>query len=211
MTIGIAIPCYKPHHHLLNALFDSIAEQTHRPDKVVVSCSSWDYDGTRDLMIGDIPVTIVYAQRHIVQAENRNIAARLLGTDIISFIDADDRMHPRRLEYVLRAFQETECDGVVHNYQRVKHGSATPYGPEDEYICASGHVLKNPTALGCIVAEDKDIHHAHVSVTRDVFSRFQYPVGGHFYRIEDAVYLGTLVENGLAIRYLDNKLSQYFC
>ena len=208
-TIGIAIPCYKPHHHFLTRLINSIVAQTRRPDQVVISCSSWDHDGRQEFDAGGIPVTIVYAKRRIVQAENRNIAASLLNTDILSFIDADDIMHPRRTEYILRTFQETQCDGVVHNYQHVKHESPVPFETEDAYVCVDEPVIKNPTHLGCIVGNHA-LHHAHLSIMRNVFARFQYPIEEQFYRIEDAVYLGTLVQNGLTIRYLQNKLSQYF-
>lgn len=210
MTIGVAIPCYKPHHSFLNRLFDSIAAQTHRPDRVVVSCSSWSVDEVRELMVHDIPVTIVYAQRRILQAENRNIAASLLGTSIITFIDADDTMHPKRLEYILRAFQETNCDGVVHNYQYVDNSSPVPYDTEDEYLCDEHLVKKDPAAIGCMVDGNKPLHHAHLSITMYVFSRFQYPIEEHYYRIEDSVYLAALVQNGVAVRYLHNKLSHYF-
>jgi hypothetical protein len=209
MTIGVAIPCYKPHHHFLNQMFDSIAAQTRRPDRVVVSCSSWDYDGTRELMVRDIPVTIVYAARRIVQAENRNIAAGLLGTDIITFIDADDLMHPRRLEYIVRAFEETGCDGVVHNYEWVAHGEHVPYESEDQFACDEHLVTKHPVGVGGMTHGDLPLHHAHVSVTRGVFSRFRYPTEEQYYRMEDSVYVATLLQNGVAIRYLRNKLSHY--
>jgi hypothetical protein len=210
MTIGVAIPCYRPHHSFLNRLFDSIAAQTRRPDRVVVSCSSWSSDDVRNLMVHDIPVTIVYARRRILQAENRNIAARLLGTRILTFIDADDIMHPRRLEYVLRAFQETNCDGVVHNYQYVDHSAPVPYETEDEYRCDEHLVKKDPAGVGCMIEGNHPLHHAQLSITRNVFSRFQYPTEEQYYRMEDSVYLATLVQNGVAIRYLHNKLSQYF-
>lgn len=210
-TIGVAIPCYKPHHHFLNRMIDSIVGQTRKPDQVVVSCSSWDYDGTREFNAAGVPIKIVYARRRIVQAENRNIAASLLNTDIISFIDADDSMHPKRLEYILHAFEEKRCDGIVHNYQRVNRGSTAPYEVEDEFLCENEPIRKNPDALGCLTRADGHIHHAHLSIRRDVLSRFRYPIEERYYRIEDAVYLTMLVDNGLTILYLHNKLSQYSC
>lgn len=210
LTIGVAIPCYKPHYHFLNRMIASIVGQTHKPDQVVVSCSSWDYDGAQNFTTGGVSVTIVYAQRRILQAENRNVAASLLDTDIISFIDADDLMLPRRLEYVVRMFEETKCDGVVHDYQYVKHGSNTPFEKEGEYMPSRDPIVKDPVHVGCNAAGEHTIHHAHVSITRDVFSRFQYPTEEQFYRIEDSVYVATLVQSGMVIRHLRNKLSQYF-
>lgn len=208
-TIGIAIPCYEPHHNLLYRLFDSIAAQTRKPDRIVVSCSSWKIDTRKEHVYNGIPITIVYAKRNIVQAENRNIAARLLNTDIISFIDADDVMHPRRLEYILRGFQETKCDAIVHNYQHVHRSTQTPYEAEDELVFSPYPIVKNPDQPGCMSAGDVPFHHAHISVTRGVFARFQYPIEHRYYRIEDSVYVATLFANEVDIRHIANKLSQY--
>lgn len=49
-------------------------------------------------------------------ATNRNIAAKMLDTDIISYIDADDQMHFQRLEIIEKAFVENDIDLFLHNY-----------------------------------------------------------------------------------------------
>lgn len=209
-TIGVAIPCYKPHHSYLYRLFDSIADQTHKPNKVVVSCSSWDADTVREYLYRGISITIIYSKRRIVQAENRNISASMLGTDILSFIDADDLMHPRRIEFILKAFSTSDCESIVHNYQYVPHGTSIPYEDETELKLSEDVFVKNPNQPGCITYPvEKPFHHAHLAVSKDVFARFQYPIQEQYYRIEDSVYLATLLANGVRIRYLENKLSQY--
>ena len=209
-TIGVAIPCYKPHHHLLYRLIDSIADQTHKPNKIVVSCSSWDTDTIKEHVHREIPVTVVYSKRRIVQAENRNIAARMLGTDIVTFIDADDLMNPRRIEFLLQAFEKTGCDCIVHDFQYIPHGTYVPHENETEIKISEDIVVKNPTQPGCMTSpNNKSFHHAHLAVTKEVFARFQYPVEEQYYRIEDSVYLATLLRTGVKICYLENKLSQY--
>jgi hypothetical protein len=209
-TIGVAIPCYEPHHHYINGLIDNMIGQTRKPDRVVISCSSWSSDDRKDMVCGGIPVTILYWRRRIVQAENRNIAARELGTDIITFIDADDVMHPRRLEFILEGFDKAKCDVIVHNYQFVKEGSGVPCEVEDELKLTDDIIIKNPTQPGCRTQGiEKPFHHAHIGIMKEVFSKFQYPIEERYYRIEDSVYLATLLQNGMNIRYLNNKLSQY--
>lgn len=209
-TIGIAIPCYEPHHHLLYGLFDSIAAQTRKPDRIVVSCSSWKIDKRKDHVYNGIPITILYAKRRIVQAENRNIAARLLNTDIISFIDADDLMHPKRLEFILAGFEKAGCDVIVHSYQNSKYSRTIPFEEETEVRLTDDVIVKSPSQPGCMFENgEQPFHHAHIGITREAFSKFQYPIEQRYYRIEDSVYLATLLQNGMKIRYLDNKLSQY--
>lgn len=209
ITIGVAIPCYQPHHHLLYRLFDSISAQTRKPEKIVVSCSSWNTDTRKDHVYNGIPIIIVYAKRRIVQAENRNIAASLLGTDLVSFIDADDLMHPRRLEYIVKGVQETGCDAIVHNYQYVNQSVPVSFEDENEIELSKYRIIKNPHHNGCMSEGNIAFHHAHITVTRDVFAKFQYPIEQAYYRIEDSVYVATLVANGIDIRHIVNKLSQY--
>ncbi len=36
--------------------------------------------------------------------------------DYITFIDADDIMHPQRIEFLLKGFQTYDSDIILHNY-----------------------------------------------------------------------------------------------
>ena len=208
MSIGVAIPCYEPHHKYLSGLLESIANQTRRPDKIVISCSSWPYDGRVDTSYKDIPLTILYWSRMVIQAENRNIAASELDTEYISFFDADDLMHPRRIEYILKTFQQTKCQAIVHSYERIERSLVVPFEDNDELIISEKEVVKAPNAIGVCV-EDLPIHHAHISITRDVFTRYTFDENPYMYRIEDSVYAATLVHNAIRIKYIANKLSHF--
>ena len=116
MKIGVAIPCYVGHLDKLLNLLDSIDNQTRLPDKVVVSCSS-----TIDHQVFPnykFPFEIVYDEAKKNTAQNRNIAAeRLLDNDAISFIDADDIMHPQRIEFIERAFEGGA--GIVNPHSNI--------------------------------------------------------------------------------------------
>jgi glycosyltransferase involved in cell wall biosynthesis len=162
------------------------------------------------MVCGGIPITILYWKRRVVQAENRNIAAKQLGTDVIAFIDADDLMHPRRLEFILEAFQQTQCDVIVHGYQNSKYANDMTFDEEPELNITDEVVVKNPTQPGCMLESgSQSFHHAHIGITKDAFSRVQYPIEERYYRIEDSIYLSSLLQNGMKIRYIDNKLSHY--
>lgn len=212
MSIGVAIPCYEPHHKYLPALLESIANQTHKPNRVVISCSSWAYDGRVDTFYKGIPLTILYWSRLVVQAENRNLAGAELETDYISFFDADDLMHPRRIEYILKAFERSKCDVIVHDYQYVLRGSGETFIEYDTLDLTDHIIVKNPNQPGCMLEtgeEYQPFHHAHLTVHKSVFSRFQYPIDMCYYRREDSVYLSMLLYNQFRIRHIGNKLSQY--
>lgn len=104
-TIGIVIPCYKPHIGLLGRLLWSINNQTRKPDIVVVSCSSSEES---DIIYKDtdynFSLKIFTHKEKMNVAQNRNFGARQLNTDIITFFDADDIMHPQRIEIIHKCY-----------------------------------------------------------------------------------------------------------
>jgi glycosyltransferase involved in cell wall biosynthesis len=119
MKIGIAIPCYNGHVELLFKLLNSIQNQTILPNKVVVSCSSTreeEFDFEK-ISLYTFSLQIITSEDKKCAAENRNIdASNLTDMDYLTFIDADDIMHPQRIELLLKAFQEHDSDIILHNY-----------------------------------------------------------------------------------------------
>jgi len=208
--IGVAIPCYVNHFNLLPSLIENISKSTLRPDHIAVSCSSWTHDNRTDTVYDGIPVSIQYSTKRLNQAANRNIAGSMLNTQLISFIDADDLMHPSRLEYVVRAFQSGPYHAIYHNYSHEPNTSySNPFESED-YKLVSEPIISNPNTVGILVQNSEyPIHHAHVTVRRDVFNRFKFDERWEVYRMEDSLYGKTLVENGVSVGYLANKLTRY--
>ena len=209
--IGVAIPCYNQHFDKLSSLIDNIAASSLKPQQIAISCSSWNHDRRTDTSYNGIPVSIQYSTQRLNQGTNRNIAAGMLTTDLISFIDADDLMHPSRLEYIAKAFQNGDYHAIYHSYAH-EHitAYANPFEPVGEYDLVSGRIISNPNTAGILVENTSyPIHHAHVTVRRDVFSRFKFDESWGAYRNEDSLYGKTLAENGVSIGYLANKLTRY--
>ena len=101
MKLGVAIPCFINHIEQCYVLLESINQQTRIPDQVVVSCSS---SKETDFIKREykFPLIVITTEDKQIAAQNRNAAAKLLDTDIIAFMDADDIMHPQRIEILLR-------------------------------------------------------------------------------------------------------------
>jgi glycosyltransferase involved in cell wall biosynthesis len=118
--VGVGIPCYKPHLATLWRLLDSIATQTVVPDIVVVETSSTsdvDVDASKLGHYGfELHVIAVPERRNA--SENRNATIQLLldnNCTIISMLDADDIMHPQRMEFVHAAI-DAGAEIVLHNF-----------------------------------------------------------------------------------------------
>lgn len=206
MQIGVAIPCYIGHVEQLQVLLDSIAAQTRLPDKVVVSCSS-TADMPSEFAKYEFDLQIVCDPYVKNPSQNRNIAARHLDTDIITFFDADDVMHPQRLEFVEQAFLGG-ADIVLHNFESEQAQFSLYDSCNISYNClcqcASGcirHIIWN--------AHDR-IHHAQVSVKREIFDQVQFDEGPTGIGKEDCVFCwSAFALPNITNAYIQNKLSLY--
>lgn len=215
LTIGVAIPCYSGHAHYILPLLHNIASSTVKPDSIVISCSSWEHSKRLGFTYDGIPVQIWYATERLNVAQNRNRAASCLNTDLITFLDADDLMHPKRIEF-LRHTLETRPDvsAVYHGYSW-EHVSkrGDPFWEEESPRPLPNPMVKDPNAVGIMVATDPpnqyEHHHAHVTIRRAVFDLFRFPESWDSYRKEDSLYGAFLVAHAVPVLFLNNKLSRY--
>jgi len=221
MKIGVAIPCYIGHIHPLFKLLDSIQIQTNIPNKVVVSCSSSknsDFELEcyfEKLQQYTFSLEIITTEEKKSASENRNIAAaKLSDMDYITFIDADDIMHPQRIEILLKVFQEHDSDIILHNYYNSEILDNITKKLESDEIDIRLNSLKQCYS-GCIThkyyydTNDK-IHHGHVSIKQAIFNQIQFPEEPEFYTKEDCVFCYRVfsLEN-IKDSYVANELSYY--
>jgi glycosyltransferase involved in cell wall biosynthesis len=206
MSISVVIPCYKPHIPKLRGLLDSINNQTVLPEIVVVSCSS--------CVPEDIPVFPDYKFKyHILihrerknAAQNRNCGVGLVKSEIVTFIDADDVMLPRRLEAIRKAYEEG-AQLIIHNYTQ-----DNTYTSKEGEKFAILHWAVFRSRTGCLqhfwdwrIA----MHHSQVSVSREILVRVSFNESADHERREDAVFCGNVAELGYQTAYIANILSKY--
>jgi len=205
MRIGVAIPCYIGHINQLQVLLESISNQTRLPDKVVVSCSSTTE--FPDVPKYNFDLTIVCDPTRKNTAQNRNIAAQLLDTDIITFFDADDVMHPQRIEFIEQAFWEG-ADIVLHNFE-TESSKFTLYDS-----CNISYNSLRQCESGCIRhiiwnAHDR-IHHSQVSVKRELYDIVKCDEREEVVTREDCIFCWSVFAcPNVTNAYISNKLSFY--
>ena len=216
LTIGVVIPCHKPNIGLLKRLLDSIENQTHKPDNVIVSCSSSKND--------DIPYSIEhysyplhnYTHEDVKDtSENKNFGSRLIGTDIISYFDSDDVMHPQRIEIIYNAFiTNSDLKLFLHGLSLNPTDFIYPiydinsirYELDPFYICQWGAVnLKDNSK--------RHITNGHLSILKEVFVELQYVETPDAKGCEDTLYNRTIINrypNQKYVGYCDCELTWYF-
>jgi glycosyltransferase involved in cell wall biosynthesis len=220
MKIGVAIPAYNGHIQLLFKLLDSIQNQTIIPDKVVVSCSSTkesdfieQYEKIKNYTF---PLDIITNEEKKCAAQNRNIAAsNLSDMDYITFMDADDIMHPQRIEILINVFQQHDSDIILHNFSEfTNHDNIVMKKIEQHEIIVKPDSL-DQCYSGCIrhkeyCNENGNIHHGHVSIKQTIFNIVQFPEEPEFYRKEDCVFCYRVFNlSNIKNSYILNSLSYY--
>lgn len=207
-SLGVVIPCHKPYIPYLKECLDSIEAQTAKPDAVVVVCSS---SKEEDIPIEyktnySFPLKIVTREQACNSAENRNYGSNLLQTDIVSFFDADDTMHPQRIQILFHAMED--ADVALHSY-------ATD-SPNFSLI-TTPRIHRNSLErgyTGCVIYEPDytaKIHHGHVTVRRNILDFVRFPEDWSRYtRKEDSLFCGVVVSmKHMRNVYIADELSWY--
>lgn len=189
-TIGIAICAYKGHISQLKDVLDSIEKQTKKPDNVVISCSSCtdsDIPYTPDMY--SFPFRIITHSEKKNSAQNRNCAGALVNTDIIAFFDADDIMHPQRIEIIYKCFVMNDIKIFLHN-TTIDTSKAINFGNYTDYLfiinklgrCSYGTTILNIYMPGALIAN------GHVTVAADVLKNIQFNDTVEYYTREDTKF-----------------------
>ena len=208
MRIGVCIPCHEPHIKYLEKCLESIEQQTRKPDLVTLSIS-----GTMtppDLPSYSFPIKLSHTSTKQCAGKNRNIAASLsYSMDILSFFDADDIMHPRRLETIEQHLQQV--DAILHSHRQCspKYRSIKltdiPWEEISSVLRTDGFTSTRDIC-GRVQSIYGPVTSGHFSCKRGVYNAMQYPEG---YGLgEDAEYVYR-VHQKYRIGYSPDILSYY--
>jgi glycosyltransferase involved in cell wall biosynthesis len=213
MKIGIAIPCFIKHIDKLYNLFESINQQTRLPDQVVVSCSSSKPDDLSKIYENishyKFPFIIVAAEERKNAAQNRNKAASYLNTDVITFFDADDIMHPQRIQAIEYAFY-LSVDVLLHSF--FEGNECDQEFPKITNFNPMLNVLSIARS-GCITFNYRNyrIHHGQVTVTKAVFDKVKFPEDESYETREDCVFCVEVFRiPNIQSGYFEYPLSKYY-
>ena len=214
-TFGLAIPACDSYIPYLEKLLRNISEQTVIPDEVSISISEVDKYTPKE----DYGLNLIITSHRDKKggAENRNIASDKLSTDIISFMDCDDLMHPQRTEFIKKSFT-SETLAVVHDYEisETQIWKKNVYNETEfleqkwNYVSINHNVIDTVSDKHLFPISntyDLSYHNAHVSISKQISEKYKYDKTHVF---PDSLFNRTLVEDGVKITHIGNKLSYYF-
>ena len=133
-------------------------------------------------------------------------------------MDSDDLPHIQRNESILNAFETSNTQAVVHNYEMGMHVDEN-YNTikfnindfrNDFYLDVIDDIN---TGQPCPASSNRNlwfpVHNAHVSVLKPVFENIKFNEEYAIERAEDSAFNKSLVQNGIRISIINLKLSWY--
>lgn len=212
-TIGVCIPCRARHIPLLKNVLTSIQKGTVHPVVVSISISEWDK--MPELGSYDFGVRITLHKNAMNAAQNRNVAAKVIMStvDIITFIDADDAMHPRRLEIIRDTISKHKVDGVAHDYHPIHSALDIDKWKvlPQKIQTLHGVLVKGPSGFGLVpmIPGGGKIHHGHLSVLSTVLEKVTFREDDGALLREDSLFASDLLDAEFRIAYIREPLTNY--
>lgn len=215
LSTCVVVPSVPEHVSHLDDLFDSVASQTVLPDKVVVALSETDSQTCNFLetefrnKFTDIDIKFDCVDQKAFSATNRNRGSHEChAQDLIAFMDADDIMHPKRVQLARDMIARYDADALAHTYSsEIAHvsGNEKVHMPDDVRRQHEIQLLNN----GPIHFENVAIHHGHPTVRREVFEREKQDDSERYRRSEDSEYLRRLTDKNYGVMFVESPLSVY--
>lgn len=211
MRIGVCIPCHVSHIKYLPKCLESIENQTRQPDVVSISISE-TYQPP-ELPTYSFEVKLTISQEHHCEGGNRNIAASIIDTEIVTFFDADDIMHPQRLQTIQYAFRQG-IDGFIHDNKacassqyRTRSINKIPWEQTSSKIFTDCFSTSKDQICGRVTSAHGGSTNGHFTCKRSVWESNSYPL--NYGLGVDSEYIYKLHHGGYKLGYCPDKLSYY--
>ena len=232
-NISIVIPCYPPHIIYLDNTFNDILKQTILPQEVILAISGINEE-TKHILYNkfvnlfknsNIEFSLIHTEKNQFAGVNRNMGATMAKNDYIMFIDADDCLHPQKIEITKYFLCKYNPNVLVHSLsigQKKDDYSAINFDYINAEITMSETIYKNTFSSStrnrsrelkgrntCIYIGDTPNYgtaHGFPTVKRSVMDTFKYT---DMKRAQDGVFLRDILYNIGGIIHVNLPLINY--
>lgn len=113
MKITLCIPCVDKHIPLLINLLKTIPKFSRKPDNIMIGLSpkfnNIELNTEKEKLLTlfpDLPLTIIVQNKKTIAAEHLNNMGKLINDGFIVRADADDIIHPQKLEIIEKILEK---------------------------------------------------------------------------------------------------------
>jgi glycosyltransferase involved in cell wall biosynthesis len=200
-TLSVCITCYDQDYYLLDNLLNVFSKQTEKPNKIIISSSGLN---EIKLMNYGFEIILINSPTRHNQAVARNKAIKLCDTDLLMFFDVDDIPHPQKIKITKKIFQNNSLDALVHNYN-LNLDVFEDINSIPEIIDVKE---KNPHNTN-VMYGNYPIHHAHITISKNIISSLKFKEDSTFYRKEDGKFCQDIIDFNFKLKYVNLKLVNY--
>jgi glycosyltransferase involved in cell wall biosynthesis len=171
LSISVCIPCVESHIIYLPDCLNSISNQTHKPNEVIIcisniSSSLEEVKRKIELLCSqyiDLNIKVDFTAESRYAGENRNKAVEISTGEIITFIDADDLMRCDRLYVIHKIFSlNPDAIGIIHKFYENKFPLENQKEVNFDKIFIKKYMFSD------------DLHFGHSSFRREIFNEYKY-------------------------------------
>ena len=219
IAFSVCVPCWPNDTSKLRACLRSIREQTVPPIEVVIGHSEIDEKKAKRIRgwFADFPFSVkcVHTTEPQLAGANRNMAAKRISKKAthVCFFDADDTMHPRKLEVTRRVLLDHgDPVAFLHRYHRTGGKPISSRYDYENPVVLKGSALHKKSfrkPRGSVHFKLPNLHHSHITVRRSVCGQIDQREDRA--RDQDAFYIASIYEKygKRAIAFANIPLSFY--
>jgi glycosyltransferase involved in cell wall biosynthesis len=182
----------------LNQTLSCFRVQESKPDEVIIVGNN-----LREIKVDNSAIRTFAEPTRRSPSFNRNKGAEIASGDVIIYHDVDDLPHPQKIHFIKKAFLEHDVDAFVHGFSE---GTMYPYRYGDLEIERISKI-KQGQYLHSDICTDGDLHHGHLSIKKDLVTKYQY--NEDIYFGEDADFIKRVFLAGHHVAYGNHKLINY--
>jgi len=169
----------------VNKFLPSLQQLSALPREVIIAGSGMDESHASEMKhlvssFSSAPVYVTSKNDAALAGENRNRCAKASRGRVISFFDADDAMHPRRLELLSTLFEARAPIAVIHGWMGAQHemkgelgNSFSVYNGGDMFQSQTKSTEEEQMDMTVVRQHPYTIHQGWVTVYADVFAHVQ--------------------------------------
>ena len=123
MKVTAIIPCYDKHFNYLKNRLVELQTNTYKPEQVIVSLNGCNKIDKNLLKLIEIKFKNLFNNFFILKSDERlprpkarNITKKYILNDIICLFDADDIIHPQRIEITKYFFEKYNISHLLNSY-----------------------------------------------------------------------------------------------